>query len=392
MAPLRLHANLLFYGLDEGTWSDPPSQAPTPSGLAEEKGNLVGAFSSFDLQADPWADVPAFSGQDAWPANAESPTQQEQQSPQPQPVQQSQQQQSPGASGGVRGLETIKAVWSSAPHAFTGPDAASSLGLGNADAVFSGVDFSSDFFVGNAGSTAVNTAAIGGAGAVFATEPSTDEGSEPKGSESDSLPDSNEGYVMPIIKPQQRQALSGSHQPSAMLSHLPQQSATMCGVQATAQVTPVVPGTAGVVAPATSAYSPYNMPPGSFLAHPTPAGVSGSTAHAGLSSGFGSSEAGAFSYDAASSGFPAAASASAAGIALAAATPGGPPVDGVPSIGSYAHLSGQCSRCCFYPKGRCANGFSCQFCHFDHDKRPRNGKKKRYRRQADGTIVEGPDE
>lgn len=52
----------------------------------------------------------------------------------------------------------------------------------------------------------------------------------------------------------------------------------------------------------------------------------------------------------------------------------------LPSVGSYAHLSGQCSRCCFHPKGRCANGNSCQFCHFDHDKRPRNGKKKRYRR------------
>jgi len=61
----------------------------------------------------------------------------------------------------------------------------------------------------------------------------------------------------------------------------------------------------------------------------------------------------------------------------------GPGADGVPSIGSYAHLAGQCSRCCFHPKGRCANGFSCQFCHFDHDKRPRNGKKKRYRRHPD---------
>jgi hypothetical protein len=74
--------------------------------------------------------------------------------------------------------------------------------------------------------------------------------------------------------------------------------------------------------------------------------------------------------------------------------PGGgdSPASGVPSIGSYAHLSGQCSRCCFHPKGRCANGYSCQFCHFDHDKRPRNGKKKRYRRHEEGGEVNGDDE
>lgn len=53
------------------------------------------------------------------------------------------------------------------------------------------------------------------------------------------------------------------------------------------------------------------------------------------------------------------------------------PLASVPSIGSWAHLSGSCSRCCFFPKGRCTNGYSCRFCHLDHDKPPRNGKKKR---------------
>eukprot|EP00747_Dinoflagellata_sp_TGD_P190927 gnl/TRDRNA2_/TRDRNA2_53574_c0_seq1.p1 gnl/TRDRNA2_/TRDRNA2_53574_c0~~gnl/TRDRNA2_/TRDRNA2_53574_c0_seq1.p1 ORF type:complete len:334 (-),score=44.47 gnl/TRDRNA2_/TRDRNA2_53574_c0_seq1:157-1158(-) len=62
------------------------------------------------------------------------------------------------------------------------------------------------------------------------------------------------------------------------------------------------------------------------------------------------------------------------------ATVNGVEVDAVPSIGSYAHLSGQCSRCCFHPKGRCSNGYSCQFCHYDHEKRPRNGKKKHQHR------------
>merc|ERR1719375_732688 len=42
---------------------------------------------------------------------------------------------------------------------------------------------------------------------------------------------------------------------------------------------------------------------------------------------------------------------------------------GLPSIGSLGHHVGQCSRCCFHPKGRCINGYNCRFCHFDHDKR-----------------------
>jgi hypothetical protein len=44
---------------------------------------------------------------------------------------------------------------------------------------------------------------------------------------------------------------------------------------------------------------------------------------------------------------------------------------GLPSVGSLGHFAGQCSRCCFHPKGRCMNGYDCRFCHFDHDKRRR---------------------
>lgn len=47
---------------------------------------------------------------------------------------------------------------------------------------------------------------------------------------------------------------------------------------------------------------------------------------------------------------------------------------GLPSLGSVGHFSGNCSRCCFHPKGRCENGFNCRFCHYDHEKR--RGKKK----------------
>ena len=34
-------------------------------------------------------------------------------------------------------------------------------------------------------------------------------------------------------------------------------------------------------------------------------------------------------------------------------------------------MAGECKRCCFYPKGRCQNGYDCKFCHFEHDKRKR---------------------
>jgi len=47
----------------------------------------------------------------------------------------------------------------------------------------------------------------------------------------------------------------------------------------------------------------------------------------------------------------------------------------VPSVGSAGHFTGNCSRCCFFPKGRCNNGKNCSFCHFDHDRRPRRSKR-----------------
>lgn len=48
----------------------------------------------------------------------------------------------------------------------------------------------------------------------------------------------------------------------------------------------------------------------------------------------------------------------------------------LPSIGSANHFNGACDRCCFHPKGRCLNGYNCQHCHFDHEKRKRKNKKK----------------
>merc|ERR1719424_1364438 len=48
--------------------------------------------------------------------------------------------------------------------------------------------------------------------------------------------------------------------------------------------------------------------------------------------------------------------------------------NGFPSIGSMGHFAGQCTRCCFHPKGRCLNGYDCKFCHFEHDARRRKKK------------------
>merc|ERR1719453_1699530 len=56
--------------------------------------------------------------------------------------------------------------------------------------------------------------------------------------------------------------------------------------------------------------------------------------------------------------------------------------DGLPSIGSLKHSIGECKRCNFYPKGRCQNGYDCQFCHLPHEKRKPSRQEKRERRAA----------
>uniref|UniRef100_A0A7S4SUD8 C3H1-type domain-containing protein n=1 Tax=Alexandrium monilatum TaxID=311494 RepID=A0A7S4SUD8_9DINO len=48
-----------------------------------------------------------------------------------------------------------------------------------------------------------------------------------------------------------------------------------------------------------------------------------------------------------------------------------------PSLGSEAHAEANCKRCCFFPRGRCTNGYSCEFCHYEHEKRKRKSKKKK---------------
>jgi hypothetical protein len=66
----------------------------------------------------------------------------------------------------------------------------------------------------------------------------------------------------------------------------------------------------------------------------------------------------------------------------------------LPSVGSAGHGTGHCRRCCFFPKGRCMNGFDCNFCHFQHEKRKPKSKKKRHKRKkgrkARGASAAGP--
>jgi hypothetical protein len=260
---MRLHANLLFYGLDQGTWSDPPS----------------GSNGSGGWTKSPWA---------------------------------------------------------------------------------------SDENEQAASENRTPSTAVGGS-VSFGNEQSTDEGSEAKGSESDSLPDSSEGY---LVSNQQFSAAGPTMLPYMSTNAVPSHTAPQ------QEATPV--------------YNSY-LSPGSFLSIP---GFGGSDAANHYSYDVGTSmNQNQYTYDVGPSVTNSGVTPSvmeAVGIPPGAENMTTSP-DGVPSIGSYAHLSGQCSRCCFHPKGRCANGYSCEFCHYDHDKRPRNGKKKRYRRQLDGSTIEEVD-
>jgi len=62
-----------------------------------------------------------------------------------------------------------------------------------------------------------------------------------------------------------------------------------------------------------------------------------------------------------------------------------PPGALYPSMGSEAHAQGTCKRCCFFPRGRCTNGYTCEFCHYEHEKRRRKNKKKK---KKDGFAVQ----
>lgn len=56
--------------------------------------------------------------------------------------------------------------------------------------------------------------------------------------------------------------------------------------------------------------------------------------------------------------------------------------DMLPSVGSKGHATNECKRCAFFPKGRCRNGASCEHCHFPHEDRAKDRRKRRSRRKG----------
>lgn len=48
-----------------------------------------------------------------------------------------------------------------------------------------------------------------------------------------------------------------------------------------------------------------------------------------------------------------------------------------PSIGSEGHAAGACKKCCFFARNRCANGYDCTFCHYEHERKKRKSKRNK---------------
>jgi len=65
-----------------------------------------------------------------------------------------------------------------------------------------------------------------------------------------------------------------------------------------------------------------------------------------------------------------------------------PPGAEHPSMGSGEHAAGNCKRCCFFPRGRCTNGYNCEFCHYEHEKRKRKNKKKK-KKDGSAAVMQG---
>lgn len=66
----------------------------------------------------------------------------------------------------------------------------------------------------------------------------------------------------------------------------------------------------------------------------------------------------------------------------------------LPSAGSINHAAGTCSPCSFFRRGTCLYGQNCMYCHCEHEKQRRQGKKmraaqKRRQAQLKGLSQEG---
>lgn len=57
-----------------------------------------------------------------------------------------------------------------------------------------------------------------------------------------------------------------------------------------------------------------------------------------------------------------------------------PEAQDLPSMGSAGHALGECRRCNFFAKGRCQNGYDCEFCHFPHERQKLTRQEKREQR------------
>merc|ERR1712183_171388 len=64
------------------------------------------------------------------------------------------------------------------------------------------------------------------------------------------------------------------------------------------------------------------------------------------------------------------------------------PLEKLPSLGSAQHSTGNCKRCCFFPRNRCTNGYDCEFCHYDHEKRTHRKRKAKTKGDRPGIDVE----
>lgn len=63
--------------------------------------------------------------------------------------------------------------------------------------------------------------------------------------------------------------------------------------------------------------------------------------------------------------------------------------DGLPSLGSAQHATGDCRRCNFFAKGRCHNGVDCPFCHLPHERRKLSRQEKREQQAARQMLQDG---
>ena len=59
-----------------------------------------------------------------------------------------------------------------------------------------------------------------------------------------------------------------------------------------------------------------------------------------------------------------------------------------PALGSKGHAAGNCRRCCFHPRNACTNGYACEFCHYDHEKRKKKNNRNKKKTGSSYDVVQ----